>query len=252
MVNQCGVDEGLRKIELFAGAGGGILASNMLGIRTVCAVEQDPYAAAILLDRQNDGTFQPCPIWDDVQTFDGKPWRGLVDVVAGGFPCTNISSAGKGEGIEGEASGLWSHMLRIICEIRPRYAFAENSPMLTVRGLDRVLCDLAALGYDVKWCVISAANIGANHERARIWIKAELPDSNMSLGEGGGLSKRSIEKFTEPHSFGAWWEYDPAESDKSRMGRMASGIPNWTHRVKCLGNAQVPLCAATAWRILGD
>ena len=160
----------LNELALFAGAGGGILGGKLLGWRTVCAVEWEPYPASVLCARQNDGFLAPFPIWDDVQTFDGKPWKGIVDVVSGGFPCTDISAAGRGAGIDGEASGMWREMARIIYEVQPRFAFVENSPMLTSRGLGRVLGDLASMGFDAKWGVLGAADVGANHQRDRIWI----------------------------------------------------------------------------------
>ena len=163
----------MNELALFAGAGGGILGGHLLGWRTVCAVEWEPYAACVLAARQNDGLLPPFPIWDDVQTFDGKPWRGIVDVISGGFPCQDISAAGKGVGIEGERSGMWREMARIIHEVRPQYVFVENSPMLTSRGLGVVLGDLASLGFDAKWGVLGAADVGANHQRDRIWIKSK-------------------------------------------------------------------------------
>ena len=86
----------MNELALFAGAGGGILGGHLLGWRTICAVEWEPYPASVLCARQNDGLLPPFPIWDDVQTFDGKPWRGIVDVVSGGFPCQDISAAGAG------------------------------------------------------------------------------------------------------------------------------------------------------------
>ena len=92
----------MNELALFAGAGGGILGGHLLGWRTVCAVEWEPYPASVLCARQNDGLLPTFPIWDDVQTFDGRPWRGIVDVISGGFPCQDISAAGKGVGIEGE------------------------------------------------------------------------------------------------------------------------------------------------------
>ena len=163
----------MRELALFAGAGGGILGGKLLGWRTVCAVERDAYAAQILAQRQNDGILEPFPIWSDVQTFDGTRWRGIIDVISGGFPCQDISAAGKGAGIEGERSGMWKEMARIIGEVQPRYAFVENSPMLTTRGLGTVLADLAEMGFNAEWGVLSAADVGANHERERIWILAE-------------------------------------------------------------------------------
>lgn len=163
----------MNELALFAGAGGGILGGQLLGWRTVAACELEPYPRECLLARQRDGQLERFPIWDDVCTFDGKPWRGLVDVVSGGFPCQDISSAGKGAGIEGARSGLWKEMCRIICEVRPRYAFMENSPMLTSRGLGVVLGDLAEAGYNAEWMVLGAADLGAPHQRDRIWILAE-------------------------------------------------------------------------------
>ena len=162
----------MNELALFAGAGGGILGGHLLGWRTVCAVENEPYAISVLLQRQNDKVFPTFPIWDDICTFDGKPWRGIVDVVSGGFPCQDISAAGKGAGIKGKRSGLWSEMARVIGEVKPEWVFAENSPMLVSRGLNIVLSDLAQMGFNARWGCISAAEIGANHKRNRIWIVA--------------------------------------------------------------------------------
>ena len=179
----------MNELALFAGAGGGILGGHLLGWRTVCAVEWEPYAACVLAARQNDGILPPFPIWDDVQTFDGKPWAGRVDVVSGGFPCQDISAAGRGAGIKGTRSGMWGHMARIIGEVRPRYVFVENSPMLTSRGLHRVLGDLASLGFNARWGVVSASDVGAPHQRDRIWIVANSTGSRRD--EGGLQVKRS-------------------------------------------------------------
>jgi DNA (cytosine-5)-methyltransferase 1 len=178
----------LRELALFAGAGGGILGGHLLGWRCVCAVEWDAYARDTLIARQNDGCLPAFPIWDDVQTFDGRAWRGAVDIVSGGFPCQDISAAGKGAGIDGGRSGMWQHMARIIGEVRPRFVLVENSPMLVGRGLARVLGDLASLGYDARWGVVSAEDAGAPHVRERIWIVAwsrEVHDSNS--GGSGSL-----------------------------------------------------------------
>ena len=160
----------MNELALFAGAGGGILGGHLLGWRTRCAVEVAPYARRVLLARQRDGILPRFPIWDDVCTFDGKPWRGHIDVVSGGFPCTDISAAGTGEGIEGENSGLWKEMARVVGEVGPPYCFVENSPILTSRGLGVVLGDLAEMGYDAKWGVLGAHHCGAPHRRDRIWI----------------------------------------------------------------------------------
>jgi DNA (cytosine-5)-methyltransferase 1 len=184
-------DEGLRELALFAGAGGGILGGKLLGWKTVCAVEWDAYARDVLVARQNDGCLPAFPIWDDVCTFDGRPWRGRIDVISGGFPCQDISCAGKGAGIEGERSSMWKHMARIIGEVRPRYAFVENSPMLVGRGLSTVLSDLAEMGYDAKWGIVGAHHVSAPHRRDRIWIIAA--DSNVRRCNDGSDSERQYE-----------------------------------------------------------
>ena len=162
----------MNELALFAGAGGGILGSKLLGHRVVCAVEIDPYARAVLHERQNEGVLDPFPIWDDVTTFDGTRWRGIIDLVSGGFPCQDISSQGKRIGITGPKSGLWKQMARIIGEVQPRFAFIENSNMLVKRGLDVVLQDLAELGFDAQWGVFSGKQVGAPSIRARCWILA--------------------------------------------------------------------------------
>jgi len=238
----------LNELALFAGAGGGILGGHLLGWRTVCAVEWEQYPASVLCARQNDGLLPPFPIWDDVQTFRGEPWRGIVDVISGGFPCTDISAAGKGAGIDGEASGMWREMARIIHEVRPRYVFVENSPMLTSRGLGRVLGDLASVGFDARWGVLGADFAGFDHKRNRIWIVANSTGNRLEgrynsisprqwktkIGSVAGLCKAKTRvNLPSPDSFGT-----------------ANGMASRVDRIKALGNGQVPLCAATAWRIL--
>jgi DNA (cytosine-5)-methyltransferase 1 len=125
------------------------------------------------MQRQNEGHIPPFPIWDDVCTFDGSPWRGIVDVVSGGFPCQDISSANpNAQGIEGSRSGLWKQMHRIVREVLPTFVLVENSPMLVGRGLAVVLGDFAEIGYNARWDYFSAEDAGADHERERIFILA--------------------------------------------------------------------------------
>ncbi|QQN20133.1 DNA cytosine methyltransferase [Pseudomonas cannabina] len=174
----------MNELALFAGAGGGVLGGHLLGWRTVCAVERDAYAAQVLAQRQNDGALPAFPIWSDVCSFDGKPWRGLVDVVSGGFPCQDISAAGNGTGIDGARSGLWSEMARIIGEVRPAVVYVENSPLLVGRGLAVVLGDLAEMGYDAQWCIVSASDVGAPHQRDRCWIVAH--DNRVRESQSAG------------------------------------------------------------------
>ena len=301
----------MNELALFAGAGGGILGGHLLGWRTVAAVEIEDYPRRVLLQRQADGFLPRFPIWDDVRTFDGKPWRRKVDVISGGFPCQDISAAGKGAGIDGERSGMWGEMARIIGEVRPRYAFVENSPMLVTRGLERVLADLTQMGYDSRWGVVSAADVGANHRRERIWIVAHS-NSNINIrqksrsngiqetiqGEQGaqysstrefsrasdvfgenslqrheksnqvaysklvGREKRANEQGIDGNrqtssnlgdcgeTFGNYGQSSDWWSTEPNVGRVANGVASRMDRLKAIGNGQVPLCAATAWRIL--
>jgi DNA (cytosine-5)-methyltransferase 1 len=240
----------MRELHLFAGVGGGILGGMLLGHTTVCAVEIEPYCRRVLLQRQRDGILPRFPIWDDVTTFDGKPWRGKVDIVAGGFPCQDISSAGKGKGIEGERSGLWSEMARIIGEIRPKYAFVENSPILTSRGLGVVLGDLASMGYDAQWGVISAGMCGAPHRRKRIWILAYTKCRfGKTQHEKRLLGKQNTEKKTNGFANGNLYQGWGCEFE-SRICRVAHGVDNRLDRLKAIGNGQVPIVAATAFNIL--
>jgi len=231
----------MNELALFAGAGGGILGGKLLGWRTVCAVEWEPYPASVLCARQNDGLLPPFPIWDDVQTFDGKPWRGIVDVVSGGFPCQDISSAGRGAGIEGERSSMWKHMARIIGEVQPAYAFIENSAMLRTRGLGTVLQDLATLGYNVEWGVLPSSSVGANHKRARMWVVAS--NTNLSQRKGRSVSC-GIHQEDSNTCDSRWWK------DSSGIHRMDDGVAARMDRLKAIGNGQVPLCAAAAWVML--
>jgi DNA (cytosine-5)-methyltransferase 1 len=230
----------LNELALFAGAGGGILGGHLLGWRAVAAVEIEDYPRRVLLQRQADGLLPRFPIWDDIRTFDGKPWAGKVDVVSGGFPCQDLSAAGKGAGLDGERSGLWKEMARVICEVRPEYAFIENSPMLTIRGLDRVLCDLAQMGFDANWGVLGASDVGAKHKRDRIWIVAHANNSKR---------RRELRRFWGLQKCNQEWNSHSTFNQPEPI-RMVDGIPARVDRLKALGNAQVPLCAATAWRIL--
>ena len=175
----------MNELALFAGAGGGILGGHLLGWRTICAVEWEPYPASVLISRQNDGILPPFPVWDDVQTFDGKRWRGRVDVISGGFPCQDISCAGKGAGIDGDRSSMWGHMARIISEVQPPIVLVENSPMLVGRGLARVLGDLAKMGYDAKWGIVGAHHVAAPHKRDRIWVVGKSECHGRFASNGG-------------------------------------------------------------------
>lgn len=210
----------MNELALFAGVGGGILGGHQLGWRTVCAVELDPYARNVLIARQNDGSLPPFPIWDDVRTFDGYQWSGLVDVVSGGFPCQDISIAGKGDGIDGAKSGLWREMARIIDEVRPRFVFVENSPELVHRGLARILGDLASMGFDARWGVVGARHAGAPHKRDRIWVCANTT-SPRSQGQQRQQQEGNDAGFTDVCASEWSGAYPDCEWQQQSTGRIS-------------------------------
>jgi DNA (cytosine-5)-methyltransferase 1 len=161
----------VRELHLFAGAGGGILGGMLLGHLPVCAVEIDAYCRKVLAARQADGWLPEFPIYEDVREFDGKPWRGRVDVVAGGFPCQPWSQAGKRKGAD-DPRHLWPEMARIVEEVRPRYVFAEN---VSLAALEEPWRDLRGLGYRVAPALcVAASDVGAPHLRKRWWLLAQL------------------------------------------------------------------------------
>jgi DNA (cytosine-5)-methyltransferase 1 len=238
--------EPLRVLSLFAGVGWLDVAVKLAvpRARTVCYVEREAYAAAALVARMEDASLDRAPVWDDVCTFDAVPWRGAVDLVCGGFPCQDISVAGNGAGLDGERSGLWREYARIVRDLRPRLVFVENSAALANRGLDRVLGDLAALGFDAEWTVLRASDVGAPHERARLFILARLPDAiggdelRDEPGRSGGARRTGAAKPRDVgarmgHADGARLEGDGTRgavadatrdvADAARLGRSEGG-----------------------------
>ncbi|MDE4693225.1 DNA cytosine methyltransferase [Klebsiella pneumoniae] len=241
----------MNELALFAGAGGGILGGHLLGWRTVCAVERDAYAAQVLAQRQNDGILKPFPIWSDVCSFDGKPWRGIIDIVSGGFPCQDISANGHGAGIDGRRSGLWSEMARIVSEVRPKFVFVENSPRLRGKGLAVVISDLAEMGYGCEWFRLSASNCGAPHERDRMWIVAYSEGNDTRRLSKRAFAQNSRSSKCDKNAPTSGWECTaPGWSVEPGMGRVAHGVAHRVDRIKALGNGQVPRVAATAFSIL--
>ena len=181
----------MRLLDLFSGIGGFSLAAEWvwgdeLEIVGFCEIEK--YCQKVL-----QKNFPGVPIYEDITKLNGKDFKD-IDLLTGGFPCQDISIAGKGAGIEGSRSGLWFEMWRIISEIRPRFALIENVPMLTIRGGTRVISDLAEIGYDAEWQVIGADDVGAWHRRKRIWIVAYPGNGSDSAIKGQKKEKNRISK----------------------------------------------------------
>ena len=274
----------LNELALFAGAGGGILGGLLCGFRTVCGVEIERFPRDVLLARQNDGTLNPFPIWDDVRTFNGKPWRGIVDVVSGGFPCQEISVAramwGR-PGLQGKRSGLWRENLRIIEEIQPKHVFGENSPALRILGLREITDGLSAIGYSSRWVTLGSDAVGLNCKRRRLWLYASRTDSEGLEGyvRDGDDTKRREDTIRPPadvtfrscegcgyifpdqlgrygcpncNAEGAGYRVDQRQGILPRVTGMAHGVADRMDRIKAIGNGQVPAVAALAWNLLTD
>ena len=280
-----------RTMHLFAGHGGGLLADLILGHTPVVAVEWDAYACQILRERAADGWFPGLRVWEgDVRLFDPSEYTGSVDIIHAGFPCQDISNAGTKAGVGPETrSGLYREVLRIAGVVRPKQLFLENVSAIVSGGLETVLADLIALGYDSEWLCIRASDCGAAHHRDR-WFalctnanNARLQGWEKTQGEGredsDGYGREICATFPNPQSrpgqkqepqslrkggqIREAWALQPRDKNcdigqlsnwwttESDVGRVANGIPHRVHRLKGLGNAQVPLQAAAAYRLLG-
>lgn len=212
--------------SLFAGIGGFDLGLERAGMECVWQVEIDPWCRKVL-----EKHWPNVKRYEDVRTV-GKHNLEPVDLICGGFPCQDISNAGKRAGIDGERSGLWSEFHRIICELRPRIVLVENVAALAIRGLDRVLGDLAGIGFDAEWSCISACSMGTAFVRQRMFIVA-FPASERQ----GQLRwiECTLKGDSERHL--RWSEAE------SRIPRELDAVPDRVERLTALGNAVVPQVA---------
>jgi DNA (cytosine-5)-methyltransferase 1 len=262
----------LNVLGLFSGIGGLELGLERAGMTTVGQVEIDPYCQRVLAKH-----WPAVPRHDDVRT--AADWwlseeRPTVDVICGGFPCQDISVAGRRAGIiDGERSSLWTYLARTVRVLRPRYVLVENVSAILVRGLDVVAADLAEIGYDLEWDCIPAAAVGAPHRRDR-WFGIAYPNASSSGRRAGPrffgwLGSSELGQWTRPSPLadadsrrrdgwpreqrprrwrqstdGSWWSTEPD------VGRVAHGIPNRVDRLRALGNAVVPQVAEYVGRLI--
>lgn len=233
----------MRFISLFSGIGGLDLGLERAGMTCVAQVEIDDYAQKVLAKH-----------WPDVIRFGdirncGAHNLPSADLICGGFPCQDISYAGKGAGLSGARSGLWYEFARIICEVRPRYVLVENVAALLTRGLSDVLSTLASFGYDAEWSILSACAMGAPHTRERVFLVAYDGSDRGKWGRIGtngreGIVWRKAPEWTQYttsierlNQISSWW------ADEPDMGRVAYGLSARMDRLKGLGNAVVPQVA---------
>jgi len=265
----------MKELSLFSGAGGGVLGTQLLGWETIGYVEYNEYCQRVIRQRIEDGYLDEAPIFSDVNAFISEgyadAYKGMVGVVSAGFPCQPFSVAGK-RGAEDDPRNCWPQTIDIIRRVRPRYCLLENVGGLLSRKhryFETILKDLAESGYDARWKVISAAEVGGPHKRDRLWIVAHSNGSRKLQSEGskqdewrwagyGGeeVSDTSSERLEgrelpigeeeayAPTGSTCWWHTEP------RVGRVANGMAHRMDRLKALGNGQVPAVVETAFRVL--
>ena len=272
-------------LALGSGAGGLDLGLTiaMPGYRTVGHVERETYAAAILVARMEEAALDPAPVWDDVASFDGRPWRGAVDIVTAGYPCQPFSVAGKRRGAD-DPRHLWPHVARIIGEAEPPFDFLENVAHHLRLGFPEVAGGLVCMGYRLAAGLFTAAEVGAPHKRERLFILAhrehdQLADPARLLGDA--LERRqsdgvhaALDDADGPGSQGRGdesrehagerpaWPPGPGDADGWReflrhapdlepsVRRGADGLAHRVDRLRLCGNGVVPLVAAHALRTL--
>lgn len=242
----------LNGLDLFSGIGG--ITYGLRGyVQPLCYCENDRYAQSVLLSRMRDHLLPRAPIWDDVRTFPAAEVLGQVDIIYGGFPCQDISIAGNGKGLEGERSGLYFEVLRLVEYLKPKFIFLENVPAIRTRGLPRVIKTISDCGYDLRWGVVSAKAVGAPHLRKRWFALAHRRCERRQQESLGALANespdegRDSKKDNEPKRMvqGDFW---PPLNLK--ICGMDDGLSGRMERVKCLGNAVVPIQARKAFEEL--
>ncbi len=261
-------------LHLFSGIGGLTLALSEW-VTPVAYCERERYAQAVLLSRMADGELPRAPIWDDVTSLRGTMLPSPIDIIYGGFPCQDISSAGHGVGLGGERSGLFNHIARLVSETNPRFIFLENVSAIRTRGLNSVAQTLTELGYDFRWTIVSAKEVGACHVRKRWFGLARAHGLNLRLEPGrSSRQKRQAQTIdgvdgsprTYPNADGSRLEgqlgsesrvprpvvYNGWKSQPT-VCRRDHGVSGRPHQLKGLGNAVVPLQAQVAFKkLLGN
>lgn len=220
----------IKEFHLFAGIGGGIYGGHILGHSCCGAVEIDDYCKEVLEQRQQDGWMDSFPIYGDITSLNGRNFKGAFDILCGGFPCQAFSYVARGQNIS--EKNLWPEMLRFVWESEAPIVFAEN---VTLNAIRTASMDLESIGYRVKYCKLSCGELGADHRRDRYWLLAVKTPSALSK------VNESLERLGKIH-MGCWGT--PFSELKNEV------VTNRRAQLKAIGNAQAPLVAATAFRIL--
>ena len=240
----------LNGLDLFSGIGGLALALAPW-VRPIIYCERDRYCHAVLLSRMRQRELPSAPIWNDITSLRSTmlPRHGGIDIIYGGFPCQNISIAGDGAGLGGEHSSLFFELLRLARDIRPRFIFLENVPAITHRGLERILLEFTALGYDSRWTIVSAGELGAKHLRERWFLLAHAVRAGLSVSGDVSTEASSYRGSTRTPALSLVQNkvWNEALSD---IRGMDDGLPVKIHRIRALGNAVVPIQAQVAFKRL--
>lgn len=229
----------MKELSLFTGAGGGLLGTKLLGWECVGYVEQNKYCCKVLEQRIKDGFLSDAPIFcGDIREWIrlgyAASYTGMVDVITGGFSCQPFSSASRGRRV---AIDVWPEMCTVIRIVKPRFVFAEN---VSGSAISVAATDLKRLGYKTRYTNLSAADLGADHIRQRYWLRAYADD------ESELLSTINAKVAGMPQFRQSVWSTYP---DKSGM---ADGMGHRMERFKAIGNGQIPIVAATAWKLLSE
>ena len=223
--------EKIKEFHLFAGIGGGIYGGMILGHQCCGGVEIDKYCQTVLKQRQLDGWMEEFPVYDDITKLQGKDIKGKFDVLCGGFPCQAFSYAAHGNNIE--SKNLWPEMLRVVKESNAPIVFGEN---VTIEAIDMASNALREIGYKVERCRVACMDIGADHKRPRFWLLA-VKDQTV-------FDKVAKHIQTLPKSVAAFWEENPHKIE------YPAEVPVLAPQKRGVGNAQAPMAAAIAFRVL--
>lgn len=218
----------MRELALFAGVGCGMLGTSMLGVKPWIVVEKDEFKNSVLRQRLIEGLFEPFTLLSDIKDHSFTSYRGMIDLVSGGFPCQAFSKAARGRNT---AENLWPEMARVISEVEPRYVFAEN---VSRKAIEQAANDCASMGYKAELLSLSAADLGADHKRERFWLLAYADNKSQLLS----TIHDAMGKL--PEFCGSVWESEPRESG------VVNGIAGRMDRFKATGDGQLPVVAAAA------
>ena len=221
----------IQEFHLFAGIGGGIYGGEILGHKCCAGVEIDPYCQKVLKQRQQDGWMNKFPIFGDIKQLDGSQYIGKFDILCGGFPCQAFSYAAHGNNIE--EKNLWPDMLKFVKESNAPIVFGEN---VTIQAIETAKKDLESIGYSVERCRVACMDLGADHKRPRFWLLA-VKDINI-------FKKVAEHVISLPKFRPSFWEYNPHEII------YPAEVPVLAPQKRGVGNAQAPIAAATAFRVL--